>query len=430
MTKRKIVPYLSRMMALLIISTIVLAVGSRLTGERSLWHAAVAQESVAFQLDELNTIEVVERYGPSVVAVTVRVRGRQLDPFTDLFESLPPQFRELFPPPSAEPQERTETGSGSGFLIDPSGQLITNYHVVQNALEPGAVALLENASVTVTFPGDEDRELPVEVIGVNPSFDLALLVLEDPSEVPVGSLPVPFADSESVKVGQKVIAIGNPFGLQSTVTTGIVSAVGRDFPSIGRIEVPMIQTDAAINPGNSGGPLLNSRGELIGVNTAIIPGLGAGGQRGFLGIGFAVPSSLLDQNLASLREGGYRDVFSTRPRLGATIQTVGTYPDTVREALSMPEAGVAIISVQAGSPAERAGLRGSQFEITADEQTFPVGGDIITAIDGAAVRSGEDVQQIVFNKSPGDTVTLTVVRSGDELQIDVVLEIVPLEPEG
>ena len=195
------------------------------------------------------------------------------------------------------------------------------------------------------FSGSEDK-FPVKVIGANASYDLALLELENSRNLPTNIVPIPIANSDEIKVGQKVIAIGNPFGLESTVTTGIVSAVGRDVPSIGRLNVPMIQTDAAINPGNSGGPLLDSNGELLGINTAIIPSSGLSGQRGFLGIGFAVPSKRLSDNLDNLLSGGYSDVFSTRPRIGISIMDVRVYPKGVRESLKLPENGVVITGVE------------------------------------------------------------------------------------
>ncbi len=388
-------------------------------------------ESQALLADELNTIEIVDLYGPSVVAVNVEVRGQRMDPFGDLLEQIPPQFRDQFRfmiPPST-PQEQVQRGSGSGFVVNEQGQIITNYHVVRNALQSGGVELLEGANISVSFPNQNEAQ-KVRVIGVNPSYDLALLELENGAALPEGVQAIPMTDSETAQVGQKVIAIGNPFGLQSTVTTGIVSAIGRDVPSIGRINVPMIQTDAAINPGNSGGPLLNSRGELLGINTAIIPGIGANGQRGFLGIGFATPSSLISETLPTLQEGGYQDVFSSRPRLGVTIQDLRAYPESVRQSLNLPSQGLAIVAVQEGSPAEKAGLLGAQFDINVEglPEPLPAGGDIITAIDGEAVTSGQQVQDIVFNKNPGDVVTVTIIRDGKEQTVEVTLEVVPLEP--
>jgi S1-C subfamily serine protease len=383
-------------------------------------------EAGAFLADEQNTIEIVERFGDSVVAVNVEFRGQIVDPFQQFQEQLPPQFRDFFrfqfP---QQPREFNRQGSGSGFVIGDDGMIITNYHVVAEALEPGTVNLREGGSVTVTFPNTSE-EVPVTVVGANELFDIALLRLDDASRLPEGLTPLTFADSDNVRVGQKVIAIGNPFGLQSTVTTGIVSAVSRDFPLIGRIEVPMIQTDAAINPGNSGGPLLNSRGEVIGVNTAIIPGIAAGGQRGNIGIGFAVPSNFVTSNLDALERGGFVDLLS-RPRLGIRFIEVGAFPESVRESLNMPDQGVAVQEVEAGSAAERAGIRGGDFNITIEGQTTDLlgGGDVIVAIDGQQIRSGTELQQRVLTKQEGDTVELTVIRDGEELVIPVTLAVVP-----
>ncbi len=390
-------------------------------------------ESRALLEDELNTISIVERFGPSVVAVNVEVRGQRVDPFDTIpfFDQLPPQFRDLIP--RFQLPERRQ-GSGSGFVVDEAGRIATNYHVVEPALQPGSTALREGASIRVVFTGNELQEFPVRVVGANALYDLALLELEDPGALPANALPIPLADSDQVRVGQKTVAIGNPFGFQSTVTTGIVSGLGRSLPGIGQTGIPLIQTDAAINPGNSGGPLLNSRGELIGINTAIIPTVSIGGQRGFLGIGFAVPSNLLRDNLAGLEQGVFRDIvtdLAARPRLGVSIPlSVGDYPDSVRAALRLPEWGAVIGQVEPGGPADKAGLIGPQFAITAEGRSWPVGGDIITAIDGAPVNNLEEVRAIVFNRQVGDRLTLTVWRDGEERRVVVKLEIVPLRSEN
>ena len=394
---------------------------------------APLNEPRALLEDELNTISIVEQFGPSVVAINVEVRGQRVDPFDTIpfFDQLPPQFRDLIP--RFQLPERRQ-GSGSGFVVDQAGRIATNFHVVEPALQPGSTALREGASIRVVFAGSQPQELPVRVVGANALYDLALLELTDPGALPAEALPIPLADSDQVRVGQKTIAIGNPFGFQSTVTTGIVSGVGRSLPGIGQTDIPLIQTDAAINPGNSGGPLLNSRGELIGINTAIIPMVSAGGQRGFLGIGFAVPSNKLRDNLAELEQGVFRDIvtdLAARPRLGVSIPlSVSDYPDSVRAALRLPEQGVVIGQVEPGGPADKAGLIGPQFAITAEGQSWPAGGDIIVAIDGVPVNSLEEVRAIVFNKAVGDSLTLTAWRDGAERQVMVTLEIVPLQPEN
>ena len=428
-----------------LITTLLLLIGLAflaLPGGRSLRpFAASAQEiapldePAALLQDEQNTVDVVDRYGPSVVAINVAVRGQRVDPF----QGLPPEFRFFFNQPQQGlpqqglpqqglPQQLIQS-AGSGFLIGDQGHIITNFHVVQDALQNGSVILKDGATIDVSFAGDGKQEVPAKVVGVNPSFDLALLELQDKEKIPAGLTPIPIANSDEVRVGQKVIAIGNPFGLQSTVTTGIVSASGREVPSIGRIQVPMIQTDAAINPGNSGGPLLNSRGELIGINTAIIPGLSANGQRGFLGIGFAIPSNFLQDNLADLEKGGFFDVFSTRPRIGVQIRDLSSYPDSVRQSLNLPDSGVMVIDVQAGGPGAKAGLQGASFTVNAGGQDLPAGGDVILEFNGEKIESGNQLQQLVFAQQPGDTVKLTIWRNGEQQTVNVTLDIVPLQSD-
>ncbi len=383
-------------------------------------------EDYAFIQNEQNTIDIVETYGPSVVAVSVEVEGQRVssEDLEELFEDLPPEFRPFFKFEMPDIPDHRE-GSGSGFVINENGQIVTNYHVVAGALEEGATEMLKGAEISVIFAGSED-EFPVKVIGANSSYDLALLELEKPKNLPADITPIPIANSDEIRVGQKVIAIGNPFGLESTVTTGIVSAVGRDVPSIGRLNVPMVQTDAAINPGNSGGPLLNSQGKLIGINTAIIPGNGGLGERGFLGVGFAVPSNRLSDNLETLVSGGFNDVFSTRPRIGIGIMDVRAYPEGVRESLKLPERGLVVTGVEEGGPADKAGIKGPDFEVMVDGNPAPAGGDVIVAIDGEEVTSASQIQSIVFNHEPNDKVIVEVIRDGKSVKVTVVLEVVPL----
>ena len=414
-----------------------------------------AQAQPVDQLDEIqanldyeeNTIQVVETYGPSVVAVNVAVQGERMNPFEDpqFFDQLPEdfqdqipeEFRRFFTP--QEPQEEgdqapdqapRQQGSGSGFVADEAGDILTNYHVIRAALEEGSVTLREGAEVTVVFPGS-DEAFPVTVVGANALYDLALLRLENPDELPEEVqqvTPIPVANSDEIRVGQKVIAIGNPFGFSSTVTTGIVSGVGRSLPGVGEANIPLVQTDAAINPGNSGGPLLNSRGELIGINTAIIPSLSATGQRGNLGIGFAVPANLVAQNLADLEAGDFTNLDS-RPRLGISIRSVEAYPEAVRESLNLPDEGVAVGEVAPGSAAEEAGLRGSEMSIDFQGQSIPAPGDIILAADGTEVSEPGQLQDIVLAKDEGDTVELRVWRDGEELTLPVTLATVPAQAQ-
>lgn len=390
----------------------------------------------AFLEDEQNTIGIVQAVGNSVVAIRVESPSTGIGGMLgDVpLDQIPPQFREFFnipdgeeAPDGEEPQGSPDIGSGSGFVIDTDGQIITNYHVIESAIGEDNVELVEGAALSVIFPNTNDEPVDVRVVGANPSFDLALLALVDPSELPEDVLPIVIADSNEVLVGQKVIAIGNPFGFASTVTTGIVSALDRDeIPTIGNFAASMIQTDAAINPGNSGGPLLNSRGELIGINTAIIPGGGAG-TRGNLGVGFAVPSIHLTNNLSSLQAGGINDVFSTRPRIGIGILDVRAYPEDIRERLDYPERGVVIRSIEEDGPAAKAGLIGSTFSVMVDGVEVPAGGDVIVAIDSIDIFDTFQLQDLVFAHSPGDEVLVTVLREGERVDFTVKLEIVPTD---
>lgn len=383
---------------------------------------------------ELNTVEIVETYGDSVVAVDVTIAGRSLSP-DDVFprqlfprDMLPEPFRDLIPEfmmPQMPQQQRDRQTAGSGFVIDDEGHILTNYHVIEGALASGGTDLSEGSAITVTFPGGEP--LSVRVVGANAMYDLALLALEDPAEVPAGVIAIELGDTASLRPGQKAIAIGNPFGFASTVTQGIVSAVGRHFPYIGEVEFELVQTDAAINPGSSGGPLLDSSGRLIGVNTAIIPSVSVTGDRGNLGIGFAVPADIVARVLPELREGGLVST-ALRPRLGIEFRDLADYPEDVRRRLGLPGEGVGVYRVEAGSGAEEAGIQGSTMRVElAGGALVDVPGDIIVAANGVPVNRGTELQNIIFSLSAGDVVTLTILRDGEELEIDVTLMRVPQE---
>ncbi len=380
-------------------------------------------EAAAFLEDERNTIDIVERFGNGVVAVNVAVLGEAVDPLAPFRDSLPPQFREFFRLPQEPDTPPMRQGSGSGFVVGERSQIVTNFHVVQTALQQGGVELRDGASIEVVFPGHE-HSIAVRVVGANPDYDLALLEAEDLDEVPeVESFELAEA---LARVGQKVIAIGNPFGLASTVTTGIVSAVGRNFESVGRIEIEMIQTDAAINPGNSGGPLLDSRGRLIGINTAIVPGVGVDGRRGNLGIGFAVPAQLLQESLPLLQAGGLSGIAAAaldpdRPRLGIAIMALETVPPSVRDTLDLPDQGLVITGVDPAGAAAEAEVRGPTYVATVDGVEFPAGGDVVLAADGQPLSRPEDLQRIVFAKDEGDVVTLELWRNGVTREVEVTL---------
>jgi putative serine protease PepD len=274
---------------------------------------------------------------------------------------------------------RTDVGSGTGFLIDTKGTLVTNAHVVGSA-----------ARVVVKF-GPDGRSLDGEVKGTDPSSDLAVVHI-DPGSAPRGARPLQFADSRQVQVGDTAIAIGNPFGLDRTATEGIVSGIGRHIQAPNGFSIDeVIQTDAPINPGNSGGPLLDDTGRVMGVNSQIAT---AGNSQGNVGIGFAVPSNTVREVVPRLEKG---DSIS-RPWLG-----VETSDPTDPNA----PAGAEVASVVAGGPADVAGI---------DQ------GDIITELDGQQINSADDVSQIVNGKEPGDQIDVRVDRSGHDIQVQVKLE--------
>jgi S1-C subfamily serine protease len=344
-------------------------------------------------------------------------------PFANIpADQIPPEFRDLLPFLGEEvPRQQS---AGSGFLIDAKASgtsyLVTNFHVVQESLEPGTTKLLDEASITAVFPEHSDEPIPVKVVGANPSFDIALLTGLSSTDSFPDVTELKIADSDAVQVGQKVIAIGNPFGLEFTVTSGIVSATGRFITSIGQISIPMIQTDAAINPGNSGGPLLNSRGELVGINTAIINPEG----RSSAGLGFAVPSNLLIEALANLELGGLSDIRATRPTLGARLRTVSLLPEGIRELLGLPDEGVVVIEVLPGSPADKADLRGSQRTVNVGSFEFPAGGDVITAVNGDRLVNAEQLNLLItYEGQAGDQLEFTLLRDGREMNAIVTLEI-------
>ena len=404
------------------VATIAVAVAAAGFGPAVLTQNTSAfDEAGALLADERNTIDVIDSFGSSVVAVSVSVSGEATSSFEGLPDEQAPddyrRFREFF-----GDEAPVRQSSGSGFVIEYEDEpfLVTNFHVVEAALKPGSADFREGAAVSVTFPVDADVAAGVDVVGVNPSFDLALLQLKDAADLP-DTAPLRIADSDDLAVGQKTIAIGNPFGLESTVTSGIVSAIGRFVPTIGEVPVPMIQTDAAINPGNSGGPLLDSSGQLIGINTALINPQG----RSFAGLGFAVPSNLLVESLANLELGGVTDISSTRPRLGIAAQALGMVPFAVRDRLSLPDAGVAVIEVQPGSVADQAGLLGSSETFALDDDfEFPVPGDIIVAIEGEPVDSVEDItERVTYGSQAGDELAFSIIRDGLELEIPVVLDV-------
>jgi S1-C subfamily serine protease len=288
------------------------------------------------------------------------------------------------------------TATGSGFVVDDDGTILTNAHVVDGADE-----------VTVSFEEGGDS-IDAEVKGVDPDTDLAVLKI-DPGEVEDLTV-LPLGDSSDLQVGDPVVAIGNPFGLQRTVTTGIVSALQRQIDSPSGFSISnVIQTDASINPGNSGGPLLDAQGRVIGINSQIA----TGGGQGSVGIGFAVPVNTAKELLPRLRAGEEIE----RAYLGVSMATVNE--DVAKEADLPVDSGALVESVEEGTPAERAGLRGSDIDELSGEISQV--GDVIVAIDGKPVRSADDVVSAVAAKQPGDKVELEIYRGDDKRTVTVEL---------
>src|SRR6266436_3702604 len=286
-------------------------------------------------------------------------------------------------------------GAGSGFLIDPRGYILTNFHVVEGA-----------QSIEVVL-GDQTR-YPAKFIGADQRNDVALVKIEPKGKRLVA---LSLGDSGALQVGQKVLAIGNPFGFQSTLTTGVVSALGRTVQTSQTTLIDeAIQTDAAINRGNSGGPLLNSRGEVIGINSAIYTPSGT-----TAGIGFAIPINSAKRIAHDLlTDGRVHQAF-----LGVQTISVG---GQLAGALDLPsQEGLLVESATKGGPAAVAGVRGGDRVVRAGMQRIAIGGDLIVAVDGQKVASPFDLNILLNRKRPGDTVTLTVFRGGKKMEVAVKL---------
>jgi putative serine protease PepD len=286
-------------------------------------------------------------------------------------------------------------GAGSGFVIDPRGYILTNFHVVQEA-----------QSIEVVL-GDQTR-YPAKMVGADQRNDVALVKI-DPKGKSLVALTL--GDSSALQVGQKVLAIGNPFGFQSTLTTGVVSALGRTVQTSQTTFIDeAIQTDAAINRGNSGGPLINSHGEVIGINSAIYTPSGT-----TAGIGFAIPINTAKSIAHDLMtDGRVHTAF-----LGIETLPVGGY---LADALDLPvQEGLLVETVTPNGPAAKAGIRGGDRSAQAGMRRIYIGGDILIGIDGAKVANQFDVNILLNHKRPGDTVTLSVYRGGKKLDLPVTL---------
>ncbi len=337
--------------------------------------------------EELLLINLYERVNPSVVNIVITVDNGNSTAATSLFPT---------------------QGQGSGFVVDAAGHIVTNNHVIADANK-----------IEVTF--FDGTTVDAEFVGADPDSDIAVIQVDVPAE---SLRPITWGDSDTVRVGQRAVAIGNPFGLAGTLTSGIISALGRSLPTEnGAFRIPeIIQTDAAINPGNSGGPLLNSEGRVIGVNTAIVPRRDTfGGERSFLGVGFAVPANLAKRVVPGLIESGKYQ----HPWIGFSGNTVTA---EIAKAMDLPKAGGAlVVQVISGSPADKAGLRSGTREIVLDSGLdTTIGGDVIIAIDDEEIHSFDDL--ISFLSRRGEVnkkVMLTILRNGKEQQVELTLEARP-----
>ena len=329
-----------------------------------------ADAQPAFTAQELNNIAVYKRVLPSVVNVT----STQLA--FDFFYGVEPQ-----------------QGQGSGFVLTKNGRILTNYHVVENA---------QRVEVTLS----NKHRYPAQIVLQDPSHDIALLQI-DANDL----TPAVLSESRDLQVGQNVYAIGNPFGLNGTMTTGIISSIRTVREPGGTLIENAIQTDAAINPGNSGGPLLNSRGEVIGMNTLIA----SNGAAQSSGIGFAIPVDTLRAILSDFQKYGR----VRRPSLGIESLSIG--PDLAKQIGLPADSGVLIQRAIPGGAAEHAGLRGGNQRAYLGNTPIYLGGDLIVAIDSRAVADTQDLAEIMDQHQAGDTVKVTIYRGQQQMTVSVTL---------
>jgi S1-C subfamily serine protease len=294
------------------------------------------------------------------------------------------------------PQEQQGTATGSGFVIDKDGTILTNAHVINGARK-----------VTVVFA--DKQQAVAKVLGKDESTDLALLKV-DPAQLKL--VPLALGTSSTVQVGDPAVAIGNPFGLERTLTTGVISAVHRPIQAPNGFQIDdAIQTDAPINPGNSGGPLIDATGKVIGINSQIETG---GSGNGSVGIGFAVPIDTAKRYIPQLKNTGRVD----RGYLGVSTMTI----DKSLKGLNLPaERGALVQSVTPGSPADNAGIRAGDISATLDGNQIQLGGDIITEVDGKPINSNEDLTAAIAGRKQGDRVKVTLKRGDKDKTVEVTL---------
>lgn len=339
----------------------------------------------AFSSGDNNFVEVVKEAKPAVVHIRVEKSmsggGMYDQQFEEFFNNpfferfFGPQFRQGPQGPRGPNREYKQQGQGSGFIISNDGYILTNNHVVDGA-------------DTITVILSDNREFKAELTGSDPQSDVALIKIKDKGRLPT----LPLGDSDALEVGEWVIAIGNPFGLSSTVTAGVVSATGRSSVGINEYE-NFIQTDAAINPGNSGGPLLNVKGEVVGINSALFSRTG-----GYMGIGFAIPINMVKTIETQLKSAGK----VTRGWLGVVIQNVD---ENLAKSFGLKEAeGILVSEVQAGSPADKSGIRQ---------------GDVIVSLNDTTLKDVADLRNRVALLPPNSSASLGIIRDGATMTVQV-----------
>ena len=339
----------------------------------------------------LSIAEIYRRWSPGVVQITsTTVVTLPQDPF--------------FPTPF-QPQQQKQESLGSGFVISKAGYIVTNYHVVEGA-----------KSVRVSFSNGEN--VKAHVVGSDPSTDVAVVQVDAHSRA---LTPLIWGNSDDLQVGDSVVAIGNPFGYTRSVTAGIVSALDRPLNAPNNFTIEhAIQTDAALNHGNSGGPLINARGEVIGVNSQI--STGNTGQQGNLGIGFAVPSDTVRNVVAQILENGHAE----HAYLG--IRAQGLTPDVAKLFRLPATQGLLVARVLADSGAAKFGLKGSTNQIVVAGESWPLGGDIIVEADGVKMTTVNKLTDVIGNHKPGDTIKLVIYRGDAKKTIEVKLGRQPSSP--
>jgi S1-C subfamily serine protease len=334
-------------------------------------------------------VNLYARANPSVVNITI---------YSDQTSGL------IFPVPTPGDQGNPNgqvipVSQGSGFVYDNNGHIVTNAHVVNGAKQ-----------IDVTFSDGTVRS--ADIVGQDLNSDLAVVKVDS---MPSDAAPLPLGDMTKLAVGQTVVAIGNPFGLEGTLTRGIISGLGRTIPALTQFSIPeAIQTDAAINPGNSGGPLLNLQGEVVGVNAQIETN---GTSNSNLGVGFAIPINILQLVVPDLIQNG------SHPWAWLGVRGSSLIPEEV-QAMKLPvDKGAYLVDIISGGPADKAGLQGVSGTDTVNGRQVDVGGDVVTAIDGQPINSFDDLLiYVALHTSPGQEVTLTILRNGQKQDVKVKLE--------